>query len=97
MCLAVFLVIRPYTIYASDQIIKTTQSCPRRINRGTVQSEVNYWKADRGLVASDFMFVNGIPFVVSFSRGVNLTTVEYVSQRLKTVLVYSIGMTFQFY
>ena len=29
-------------------------------------------------VESDFMFVNGIPFVVSVSRGVNLTIVEYV-------------------
>ena len=30
-------------------------------------------------VAADVMFVNGILFVVSVSRGVNFTTVEYVS------------------
>ena len=30
-------------------------------------------------VAADVMFVNGILFVVSVSRGVNLTTVKYVS------------------
>ena len=35
--------------------------------------------------------------MVSVLRGVNFTTVEYVSQRLKTVLAYSIGKIFQFY
>ena len=36
--------------------------------------------------ADDAMFVNGIPFVVSVSIGVNFTTVEYVIQRLNTIL-----------
>ena len=49
------------------------------------------------MVASDAMFVNLIPFVVSFLRGVNFTTVEYVSQRLNTVINNSIGNIFQFY
>ena len=48
-------------------------------------------------VAADVMFVNGIPVLVSFSRGINFTTVEYVSQRLKTVLANYIGKVFQFY
>ena len=48
-------------------------------------------------VTADFLFVNGIPFLVSVLRGVNFTTVEYVSQRLKTVRAYSIGKIFQFY
>ena len=48
-------------------------------------------------VAYYVMFVNGIPFVFSISRGVHIITVEYVSQRLKTVLAYSIEITFQFY
>ena len=47
-------------------------------------------------VASDVFFLNGIPFVVSVSRGVNLTTVEYVRQRLKTVLANFTGKIFQF-
>ena len=40
-------------------------------------------------------FVNGIPFVVSVSKGVNFTMVEYVIQRLKTVLTNFIRKTFQ--
>ena len=48
-------------------------------------------------IVSDVMFVNGIPFVVSVSTGVNFTTVEYVCQRLNTVLANSIGEIFQFY
>ena len=43
------------------------------------------------------MFVNKIPFVVNVSRGVNFTTVEFVSQKLKTVLANSICKTFHFY
>ena len=37
-------------------------------------------------VTADIMFINSIPFVVSVSRRVNFTMVEYVSRRLKTVL-----------
>ena len=48
-------------------------------------------------VAADVMFVNRIPFVVSVLIGVNSTTVEYVSRRLKTILANSIGKIFQFY
>ena len=49
------------------------------------------------IVAADVMFANRIPFVVSVLRQVNFTKVEYVSQRLKTVLINSIGKIFQFY
>ena len=45
-------------------------------------------------VVADVMFVNGIPFVVSVSRGVNLKMVEYVRQSLKNVLANSIGNIF---
>ena len=48
-------------------------------------------------VASDVMFMNRIAFVVSVLIGANLTIVEYVSQRLKTVLTKFIGKTFQSY
>ena len=48
-------------------------------------------------VAYDVVFVNLIPFVFSVSIGVNLTMVEYVSRRLKTVFTNYIGKIFQFY
>ena len=48
-------------------------------------------------IASDVVFVNGIPFLVSVSTGVNFTTVEYVCQKVNTVLTNSIGEIFQFY
>ena len=35
--------------------------------------------------------------MIGVSRGVNFTTVEYFSRRLKTVLANSIGNIFQFY
>ena len=47
--------------------------------------------------ADDAMFVNGIPFVVSVYIGVNFTTVEYVIQRLNTLLNNYTGNIFQFY
>ena len=48
-------------------------------------------------VAADVMFVNSIPFVISVSRGVNFTKVEYFSQNLKNLLANYIGKIFQFY
>ena len=42
------------------------------------------------------MFVNGIQLLVIVLIGVNLIMVEYVSQRLKTVLTNYIGKIFQF-
>ena len=41
-------------------------------------------------VAADFMFVKGIPFVISVLRGFNFTMVECVSRSLNTVLANSI-------
>ena len=49
------------------------------------------------MVSDDVMFVTNIPFVVSFSSGVNFKMVEYVSQRLKTALANYIVKIFQFY
>ena len=46
--------------------------------------------------AADVIFVNGIPFVVSVSKGVNFTMVEYVIQSSKTVLANFTGKIFQF-
>ena len=43
------------------------------------------------------MFVKRIPFVVSFLRGFNFATVEYVSQRLNSLLANYIGKIFHFY
>ena len=48
-------------------------------------------------VAAGVMSGKGIPFVLSVSRGINFTTVEYASQRLNTILANSIGNIFQFY
>ena len=48
-------------------------------------------------VAANVMFVNRTPFLVSVTIGVNFTTVEYVIQRLKTILTNSTGKTFQLY
>ena len=48
-------------------------------------------------VTADIMFVNNIPFMVSVSRGVNFTTVEYVSLGLKTILYKSMVMKIQLY
>ena len=48
-------------------------------------------------VSSDVMFVNDIQFVVSVFRGVDFITMEYVRQRLNTVLSNFIEMLFQFY
>ena len=49
------------------------------------------------MVAYNIMFINNIPFVVSFSREVNFKMVDYVRRRLKTVLNKSIVKIFQFY
>ena len=64
------------------------------ISRGTIQFLDRIGKLT---VAADVIFVNNNPFVVRVWGGVNLTIMEYVSQRLKTVLANSIGKIFQFY
>ena len=48
-------------------------------------------------IAADVIFLNNIPFLVSVLRGINFTMVEYVSQRLKTVLANYSGKILQFY
>ena len=69
--------------HVQAEYIEVPDSLRERIGSQTVEAEV--------------IFVNGIRFVFSVSREINFTTVEYVRQRLKIVLVNSIGKIFHFY
>ena len=49
------------------------------------------------IVAAAVIFMNGTPFMVSVSRGINFTMVEYFSQGLKTVINNYIWKIFQLF
>ena len=42
-------------------------------------------------VSTDIMFINKIPFLVSISRGLKFTTIEYLSNKIEIALVTSIN------
>ena len=63
---------------------KTVHQQPKRVQAEYIEiSDSLRESIGKMTVAADVMFVNRIPFVVSVSRGVNFTIVEYGSKGLK--------------
>ncbi len=48
-------------------------------------------------LAADVMFVNGLPFLVTSSRGLSLVTIEYLPSRTTKLLVHTLQRVFRIY
>jgi hypothetical protein len=48
-------------------------------------------------LADDLMFVNGLPFLVTSSRGISLVTIEYLPSRTAKRLVHTLRRVFRVY
>ncbi len=48
-------------------------------------------------LVADVMFVNGLPFLVTSSRGLGLVTIEYLPSRIATPLVHTLQRVFRIY
>ena len=68
----------------------------------SILSKGNYWGASQSVLSAtrsnppgrsstDIIFINKLPFIVSISRGIKSTTVEYISNRNKESLINSIN------
>ena len=51
----------------------------------------------RETISSDVMFVNGLDFVVIISRGIKLTTIEYVPRRMAGAITKSLDNIYDLY
>ncbi len=48
-------------------------------------------------LAMDVLFVNGLPFLVTLSRGISLATIEYLPSRTAKCLVHTLRRVFRVY
>jgi hypothetical protein len=48
-------------------------------------------------LAVDVMFVNGLPFLVTLSRGISLVTIEFLPSRTAKRLVHTLRREFRIY
>ncbi len=48
-------------------------------------------------LAADVMFVHGLPFLVTSSRGISLVTIEYLPSRMAKRLVHTLRSVFRIY
>ncbi len=48
-------------------------------------------------LAVDVMFMNGLPFLVTSSRGISLVTIEYLPSRTAKRLVHTLRRVFRIY
>jgi hypothetical protein len=70
---------------------KTVRITPPPVATDYVQIPNEIMSLNRNVtLAIDIMFVNGLPFLVSISRKINFTTVEYIIGRKQHHLVNSI-------
>jgi hypothetical protein len=48
-------------------------------------------------LVADVMFMNGLPFLVTSSRGLSLVTIEYLSSRMAKRIVHTLQRVFRIY
>ncbi len=69
---------------------KTTRRKPEHVQIDSVQIPWDFVKMHKYVtLAADIMFVNGLPFLVTSSRGISLVTIEFLPSRMAKRLVHS--------
>ena len=71
---------------------KTTRTKPERVRIEIVQIPKDFVQMHKYVtLVADVMFVNGLPFLVTSSRGLSLVTIEYLPSRTTKRLVHSLN------
>ena len=77
---------------------KTTRRKPEHVQIDYVQIPRDFVKMHKYVtLAADVMFVNGLPFLVTSSRGISLVTIEYLPSRTAKRLVHTLRRVFRIY
>ncbi len=77
---------------------KMTRRKPEHVQIDYVQIPRNFVKMHKYVtLATDIMFVNGLPFLVTSSRGISLVTIEYLPSRTAKRLVHTLRRVFGIY
>jgi hypothetical protein len=77
---------------------KTTRTKPERVRVKIVQIPWDFVQLHKYVtLVADVMFVNGLPFLVTSSRGLSLVTVEYLPSRTAKHLVHTLQRVFRIY
>jgi len=77
---------------------KQTRTKPERVRVEIVQIPRDFVQLHKYVtLVADVMFVNGLPFLVTSSRGISLVTVEYLPSRTAKRLVNTLNRVFTIY
>jgi hypothetical protein len=77
---------------------KTTRQRPSRVRPELIMIPQQLYESLRDVVlTADVMFVNGLPFFVTESRGIKLRTIEFLPSRTKRKLHQSLQTVARFY
>ncbi|KAL7480380.1 hypothetical protein ACHAW6_006074, partial [Cyclotella cf. meneghiniana] len=90
-----------HTIFGPDLASirgRTVRRKPERVEVRVVAVPRDFLKLHRFItLTADIMFVNGIPFLLTRSRGVQHITVEYLPRRTATIIGNKLTRVLQFY
>jgi hypothetical protein len=77
---------------------KTTRTKPERVQVEYVQIPRDFVQLHKYVtLVADVMFVNGLPFLVTSSRGLSLVTIEHLPSRTAKRLVQTLERVFRIY
>jgi hypothetical protein len=92
-------VINAHHIYGRDLANvrgEMTRRKPEHVQVEYVQIPQDFVKMHKYVtLAADVMFVNGLPFLVTSSRGISLVTIEYLPSRTAKRLVHTLRRVFR--
>ena len=71
----------------ASQRVKLVRKYPQQANTVYKKYHKNLWIEKEVLMASDVMFVNGLPFVVSISRKLRLATAKHMPNRMREIII----------
>ena len=77
---------------------KTIRTKPEHVRIEYVQIPRDFVELHKYVtLVADVMFVNGLPFLVTSSRGISLVTIEYLKSRTAKRLVHTLERVFRIY
>ena len=77
---------------------KMTRTKPERVRVKIVQIPQDFVQLHKYVtLVADVMFVNGLPFLVTSSRGLSLIMIEYLPSRTAKHLVHTLQRVFRIY
>jgi hypothetical protein len=77
---------------------KTTRTKPEHVRADYVKIPQDFMELHKYMtIVADVMFVNGLPFMVTLSRGISLVTIEFLPSRTAKHLACSVEQVVRIY